>query len=89
MNLNDAQFDILDSLYFVEPFRILVEESGLPPSVVKDELRILIAKRYVQVMRFDTIAGDYVRSAMYDADHMDDYFYLATKEGLLKHSGRR
>jgi hypothetical protein len=89
MELNDAQFDILDQLYFVEPFNRIVEDTGLSPAVVKDELRNLIAMRYVQVMRFDAGVQDFVRSTMYDADNMNDYAYLATKEGLLKHSGRR
>lgn len=89
MQINDAQFAILDSLYFVEPFDRIIEESGLSESVVKDELRNLIAARLVQVMAFDEKSKDYIRSTMYDADNMRDYHYLATKEGLLKHSGRR
>jgi len=89
MQINEAQFAILDSLYFVEPFDRIIEESGLPESVVKDELRNLIAARLVQVMAFDEKSKDYIRSTMYDADNMRDYHYLATKEGLLKHSGRR
>lgn len=89
MQINEAQFAILDSLYFVEPFDRIIEESGLPESVVKDELRNLIAGRLVQVMAFDEKSKDYIRSTMYDADNMRDYHYLATKEGLLKHSGRR
>lgn len=89
MELNDAQFAVMDTLYFVEPFHAIVEESGLSAAVVKDELRNLIALRYVQVMAYDEKSKDYVRSTMYDADRMGDYFYLATREGLLKHSGRR
>lgn len=89
MQINDAQFAILDSLYFVEPFDRIIDESGLSESVVKDELRNLIAARLVQVMAFDEKSKDYIRSTMYDADNMRDYHYLATKEGLLKHSGRR
>jgi hypothetical protein len=89
MELNSDQFAILDTLYFVEPFDRIVEESGLPESVVKDELRTLIAQRLVQVMQFDEGSKDYVRTNMYDADNMRACHYLATKEGLLKHSGRR
>lgn len=89
MQINEAQFAILDSLYFVEPFDRIIEESGLSESVVKDELRNLIASRLVQVMAFDEKSKDFIRSTMYDADNMRDYHYLATREGLLKHSGRR
>lgn len=87
--MNDAQFSILDTLYFVEPYDQIIAETGLPESVVKDELRNLIAARLVQVMSYDEKSKDFVRSSMYDADDMRAYHYLATKEGLLKHSGRR
>lgn len=85
--MNDVQFDILDSLYFVEPYAYILEEVSHPPAVVKDELRQMIDKGWVQVMRFDEEKGDYLRTSIYDADQMEDYAFLATKEGLLRHNG--
>lgn len=85
--LNDIQFSILDSLYFVEEFDTIVSESGAPEAIVADELKNLIHQQLVQVMRYDNDAGDYVKSVIYDTDDMRAYQYLATKEGLLRHNG--
>jgi hypothetical protein len=85
--LTDLQFQLLDSLYFVESFAHVVEEAEAPVPVVIDELRTMIDRGWVQVMEFDRQKGDYVRTAIYDSDHMDRYHYLATKEGLMRHNG--
>ncbi|MDX2062190.1 MAG: hypothetical protein SFY70_03960 [Bacteroidia bacterium] len=87
--LSDLEFRILDSLYFVEPFENILAEVGAPENVVAAELRNLIARRWVQAMRFDPTANDYVSSAIFDTHDLRAYRYLATKEGLLVHSGRR
>ncbi|MBX3100891.1 MAG: hypothetical protein KF690_00115 [Bacteroidetes bacterium] len=87
--LTDIQFRILDALYFVEPFDNIVSEVGGSPAVVAAELKELITRRWVQVMAFDPRSQDYVPTFFHDADNMHAYHYLATKEGLLKHNGRR
>jgi hypothetical protein len=86
--LNDVQFDILDSVYFVESLEHILEETDTPRAVVIDELRTMIDRGWVQVMQYDEAAGDYVRTSIYDADNMDEFCYLATKQGLLRHNGR-
>lgn len=88
MELNDTQFAILDALYFVEPFQHIVEEVGEPRAVVGAELKTLIDRRLVQVMEFDPHRQDYVKTPFLDGDKLDEYHYLATKEGLLAHNGR-
>ncbi|MCB9233800.1 MAG: hypothetical protein H6581_19240 [Bacteroidia bacterium] len=88
MELNDLQFKILDSLYFVEPFDNILAEAGERESYVADELKTLIDKGMVQVMEFDAKAGDFVKSIFYDTDDMRAYHYLATTKGLMKHNGR-
>ena len=85
--LTDLQFQILDSIYFVESFEHIVEEAEQPVPIVVDELRTMIDRGWVQVMVFDDGKEDYVRTAIYDADNMQNYHYLATKNGLLKHNG--
>jgi hypothetical protein len=86
--LNDVQFDILDAIYFVEPLANILEEVDAPRAVVLDELRTMIDRGWVQVLRFDEARGDYVRTAIYDSDQMGDFRYLATKDGLMKHHGQ-
>ncbi|GAB4402412.1 MAG: hypothetical protein OHK0039_00380 [Bacteroidia bacterium] len=86
-SLNDLQFRILDSIYFVEPFDKIVEEAGAPRPAVVDELRTMIDRDWVQVMVFDPAGNDYVRTRFYDNDHFEQYHFLATKAGLMKHNG--
>jgi len=85
--LNEVQFDILDSIYFVETLDHILEETDAKRPIVLDEIRTMIDRGWVQVMRFDEEKGDYVRTAIFDSDNMGDYAYLATKEGLLLHNG--
>lgn len=85
--MNELQFQILDSLYFVESFANVLEEAGEPVPIVVDELRTLIDKGWIQVMEFDKEQNDYVRTAIYDSDHLENYHFLATKDGLMKHNG--
>ncbi len=87
--LTDLQFQILDSLYFVETFAHVLEEAEVPVPILVDELRTMIDRGWVQVMQFDGEKGDYIRTAIFDTDHLEDYAFLATKDGLLKHNGFR
>ncbi len=86
--LSDIDFDILNTLYFVEPFCKILEEVAAPPKIVADCLKHLIAKKYVVAMRFDEEKQDYIKSFIFDSDDMNAYSYLATKDGLLAHNGR-
>ncbi|MFK7969705.1 MAG: hypothetical protein AB8F95_05025 [Bacteroidia bacterium] len=85
--LNDLQFDVIDCLYFVEPYANILEDVGKPEPIVRDELRTLIDRGYVNVLIFEESSGDYVKTSIFDSDNMQDYFYLASKDGLLKHNG--
>ncbi|MEM6803710.1 MAG: hypothetical protein AAF696_20060 [Bacteroidota bacterium] len=85
--LTELQFQILDSVYFVESFAHIVEEAMEAPAVVKDELRTLIDRGLIQVMMFDEDKGDFVRTSIYDADDIQAYSFLATKDGLMMHNG--
>ncbi|MEM9987392.1 MAG: hypothetical protein AAF804_20045 [Bacteroidota bacterium] len=85
--LNDLQFDILDTIYFVEPLEHILEECDAPRAVIIDELKTMIDRGWVQVMRYDEKKDDFVRTAIFDSDHLEEYSFLATKDGLLRHTG--
>jgi hypothetical protein len=85
----NMEYDILNALYFVEPFEKILEEVDAGANVVADSLRQLIDLRYVSAMAWDNQRKEYVSSFIYDADNMGAYHYLATKEGLLAHHGRQ
>jgi hypothetical protein len=86
-SLTELQFQLLDSIYFPEPLDRIVEEAGEPLPIVIAELKTLIDRGWVQVMHFDELKQDFVRANLYDADHMEDYHFLVTKDGLLRHNG--
>lgn len=88
MELTKLQFAVLDSLYFPEPFENILEEVAQPRPVVLAELRELIDKTFVQVLRWDDTAQDFLPSPFLDADNMQDFRFLATRKGLLAHNGR-
>jgi hypothetical protein len=84
--LTDIEYDILNAIYFVEPFRTITAECKAPEKVVADVLKQLIDKKYVSPMQFDENKQEYIRTFFYDSDDMNAYHYLATKEGLLAHN---
>lgn len=86
--IDDIEFDILNCLYFVEPFEKILEEVHQPPAIVSDVLKTLIRKKMVVAMRWDEEKGDYERSFIYDGDNLNAYSYLATREGLMAHNSR-
>ena len=87
--MEDLEFEILDAIYFVEPFEtILNEVSEKCYGVVKECLRKLIRKRWVQVMVFNEEKQEFLSSTFFDFDRMDDYHFLATKDGLKAHTSK-
>lgn len=86
--LSEIEYEILDAIYFVEPFENILAECSAPANIVADVLKQLIHKKYVVAMRYDEAKEDYVRSFIYDSDNMNAYSYLATKEGLLAHNSK-
>ncbi len=85
--LNDTQFAILDTLYFVESYAHILEDTGIAEAVVRDEIKQMVDKGWIHVYQFDEDEGDFVRTRIYDSDNMHEYHFLASKDGLLKHNG--
>ena len=85
--LNELQFQILDSIYFMESLEHIVEEAATPRAIVIDEIRTMIDRGWIQVMAQDDQSGEFVRTGIFDNDNLDEYRFLATKDGLLKHNG--
>lgn len=88
MELSPIEYDILNAVYFVEPFETILSECKYPESVIADVLKQLIHKKYIATLLFDNEKQEYVRTFFYDSDNMRAYAYLATKEGLLAHNTR-
>ena len=88
MKFTEVEYEVLNALYFVEPFEKILEEVNAPANVVADSLKQLVGLGYVAPMKWDEERKEYIRSFIYDSDNMYAYHYLATKEGLLAHNTR-
>ena len=85
--MTDPEYDLLDELYFVTPFRTLLQKTGLPAQDLEDQLRSLLEQGLIRSYWPDpdtelayepTLFGALGRNAS----------YLASKEGLLQHNTR-
>ncbi|HAA19928.1 MAG TPA: hypothetical protein DCR93_25150 [Cytophagales bacterium] len=84
--MTDAEFDVLDALYFVTPFLEVVRETGLSEVEVRDTLGGLLNRGWVRCYQ-----GPGKELMPDEVDFPQDfvrYHYLATKAGLLAHNGR-
>ena len=85
--MTDQEFDILDELYFVTSYAELQEKTGLPHAELREGLRGLISMNYAKCLYpdQDTVVP-------FDPEHFavegENYFFLATKAGLLTHNSR-
>ncbi|MFY0592745.1 hypothetical protein [Roseivirga sp.] len=84
--MTDEEFDVLDELYFVQPFTFLLEELSMSAEEIKPVLKLLLDKGWVKCLRD-------MNNEVFDEDlkfeeNYQNYFYLASKKGLLAHNGR-
>jgi hypothetical protein len=86
--LTDVEFDVLNAVYFIEPFDKILEEVHYPENIVSDSLKFLITRKYISAMKWDAKRKEHVRTFFYDSDNMRAYQYLITKDGLLAHNSR-
>lgn len=79
MKLTLSEKEILGLLIYPEPFHQILEESQIPYGAVRDDLMNLISHGYVDVYLID---GSRPISPFYDTDHLEQFAYKATKNGL-------
>ena len=82
-----AVWDLLDELYFVTPFRTLVEKTGLPAPELEKQLRSLLEQGLIRSYWPDPDTELAYETTSFGAIARDAS-YLASKEGLLKHNTR-
>lgn len=83
--MQDAEYRILDALYFPEPFSRIVEETGLPAALVGAALRQMLHWRWVQAMVYNTSQRRWEVARAYDADDLSGYGFQATHRGIEAH----
>lgn len=85
--MTDNEYDILDELYFVASFTELQSKLALPAEMLGQELKNLIRQGFVKCLYPTPDTELAFEESAYDRDHIE-YFYLATKKGLLHHNSR-
>lgn len=84
--MSDIEFDVLDELYFVQPFAYLVDELELDELDLREALSTLIDKGWVKC--FLSMQEEELIHEVKLEEKYKEYFYLATKAGLMAHNGR-
>ncbi len=84
--MTDIEYDIIDELYFVTPYKTLLEESGYDDLTLKKNLIELIEKGFIKVyMKMD----EEIEMHNLDMENsFQSYYYLASKKGLFEHNSR-
>ena len=84
--MSDEEFDVLDELYFDQPFSYLQEVLDLDDDQLKSALQNLLKKDYIKC--FFNMNDEVFEDQLDFENLLREYFYLATKTGLLAHNGR-
>ena len=84
--MTDLEYDVLDELYFVVSFTELQTTLDLEADELKNVLQTLLRRDWVKCLSSQT---DELSASEVNFDqNYRDYFYLATKSGLLSHHGK-
>lgn len=84
--MSDEEFDVLDELYFVQPFDYLIEELEMTALDLKEVLQGLLKRGWVKC--FYNMNEEVFEDQLDFENSYEQYYYLATKTGLLAHNGR-
>ena len=85
--VTDPEYDLLDELYFVTPFRTLLQKTGLPVVDLENQLRSLLEQGLIRSYWPDPDTELAYETTSFGAIARDAA-YLASKEGLLQHNTR-
>jgi hypothetical protein len=83
--MSDIEFDILDELYFVVSYPDLRGTLSLTDQELCAALQSLIRQGYVRILYPDQDTEHEYNEESFGR-HCQDYFFLATKAGLVVHN---
>lgn len=83
--MTENEFTILDELYFVTSYPDLKITSALSDKELCVALRDLITKGYIRILYPDPDT-EYPYNEESFGQHCQEYFFLATKAGLVVHN---
>jgi len=81
--MSEEEFDLLDELYFVQPYHYLKETLGWDDEKLLVNLQELSNKGFIKCLTHpDKEIFDNIKIG----ENGTEYFYLATKKGLMHHN---
>jgi hypothetical protein len=83
--MTDTEFSILDELYFVTSYGDLRSTISLTDEELCQGLQSLLEKGYIRI-HYPDQDTEHEYDGMQFRKHCHDYFYLATKAGLVVHN---
>ena len=84
--MTDIEFDIIDELYFVTSYSDLKEATQLSDDILKGNLISLTQKGWIRVYKEINEESEIDKLDL--EKDIKLYFYLASKQGLLKHNSK-
>lgn len=85
--MNDLEFDVLDELYFLIPYSRLMNALKLDEEQIKTALIGLFRKGYIRCYQSPT--HELFEGEVQLESDFRNYYYLASKEGLMIRHGAR
>lgn len=83
--MSENEFDILDELYFVVSYPDLKSTLSLTDNEICAALQSLIRQGYVKILYPDQDTEHAYNETEFSS-HCQDYYFLATKAGLVIHN---
>jgi len=81
--MTENEFDLMDELYFVQPFQYLKEALGWEDDLILSTLQSLHQSGYVKCLKSP---DDEIFENVNLALEGRNFYYLATKNGLMAHN---
>ncbi|MFY0689429.1 MAG: hypothetical protein JXQ90_19815 [Cyclobacteriaceae bacterium] len=82
--MTDKEFDVLDELYFVTPYKELALGCKLDDNELREVLMSLFLKKFLRVYEEPDVELE--QDQVDFEQQFKQYYYLASKEGLLAHN---
>ncbi|MDN4164391.1 hypothetical protein QWY31_02705 [Cytophagales bacterium LB-30] len=84
--MSEWEFDLLDELYFVQPYTYLEKTLQWPQEQILSTLQSLYTKGYLRCLH--NVSEEVPQAEVDLPAQFTNYHYLATKAGLLAHNTR-
>lgn len=83
MEMTEDEFDLLDELYFVQPYAYLQETLGWSEDRLLSALHSLFQKAFIKCL---SAPDDELFGAVNVLENGKEMMFLATKKGLMAHN---